>query len=195
MALYHRISVRAQATTPRHIDYRSPHLIRGILAFLLVVCTLAAPAVARDPGPRWRAVLLDTFDSSIGNGDEAPTVIARAVAMNVDVLYVQVRGRGDAFYLEGREPAPEGVTIADCFDPLGDLLDNAGRPAGADDVVSDGWGVFATPAIAPGAYGVQLPAPARGAFTGDCTVGVAPHTVTRITLIAGASRAGVASCR
>ena len=74
-------------------------------------------------------------------------------------------------------------------------LDAAGRSTGPDDVVSDGSGVFATPAVAPGSYRVQLVSPAGGAYTSDCTIDVSAQNVTRITLTVDASRAGVASCK
>ena len=66
--------------------------------------------------------------------------------------------------------------------------------AGPDDVVSDGSGVFATPAVAPGTYRLQLVSPAGGAYTSDCTIEVSARSVTRITLTIDPARAGVASC-
>ena len=74
-------------------------------------------------------------------------------------------------------------------------LATAGRSSGPDDVVSDGSGVFATPAVAPGSYRVQVVSPVGGAFTSDCAVDVNAQHVTRITLTVDASHAGVASCR
>ena len=129
MAPYHRISVRVQATLPGHSRDRFPQLIRRLVACLLLVCAVAAPSSAQDAAPRWRAVFVDTFNSRIGTADDVATVVARAVAWNVNVLYVQVRRRGDAFYLDGSEPAPEGVTIDGGFDPLGELLRRRERPA------------------------------------------------------------------
>lgn len=131
MALYHRISVRVQATSPWDGHNRLQQLIRRFAACLLLVCAVAAESAAQDTAPRWRAGFVDTFNSRVGNADEVATVVARAVAWNVNVLYVQVRRRGDAFYLDGSEPAPEGVTIDGGFDPLGDLLSKA-RAAGLE---------------------------------------------------------------
>jgi len=74
-------------------------------------------------------------------------------------------------------------------------LDASGRSSGPNDVVSDGSGVFAVPAVAPGSYRLQFIAPTGGAFTSDCTIEVSPRSVTRITLTLDAARAGVASCR
>ena len=74
-------------------------------------------------------------------------------------------------------------------------LDASGRSSGPDDVVSDGAGVFAAPAVAPGSYRIQLVSPRGGAYTSDCTIDVSAQTVTRITLTVDAARTGVASCR
>ena len=131
MAPYHRISVRVQATLPGHMTARLPELIRDVIACLLVLWVAAATAHAQDASPRWRVAFVDTFNSRIGSPDEVTTVVARASAMQANVLYAQVRRRGDAFYLDGSEPAPEGVAIDGGFDPLGDLLAKA-RAAGIE---------------------------------------------------------------
>ncbi|WP_162271419.1 family 10 glycosylhydrolase [Luteitalea pratensis] len=123
--------MRVQATSPWDGHNRLQQLIRRFAACLLLVCAVAAESAAQDTAPRWRAGFVDTFNSRVGNADEVATVVARAVAWNVNVLYVQVRRRGDAFYLDGSEPAPEGVTIDGGFDPLGDLLSKA-RAAGLE---------------------------------------------------------------
>ena len=131
MAPYHRISVRVQATLPGHMNDLPPKLIRTAIAVLLLACAVVTGVHAQEASPRWRAAFLDTFNSRIGTPDEVTTVVTRATAMNANVLYVQVRRRGDAFYLDGNEPAPEGVAIDSGFDPLGDLLAKA-RAAGLE---------------------------------------------------------------
>jgi uncharacterized lipoprotein YddW (UPF0748 family) len=128
---YHRISVRARATSFRHKHDRLPQLVCRLVACLWLVCAAATPSSAQDTTPRWRAVFIDTFNSRIGTAEEVATVVSRAVAWNVNVLYVQVRRRGDAFYLDGTEPAPEGMTVENGFDPLGELLSRA-RSAGLE---------------------------------------------------------------
>lgn len=56
-------------------------------------------------------------------------VVDEAIAGQVNALFVQVRGRGDAYYLGGIEPLAEG--IAPGFDPLSELIGLA-RPAGIE---------------------------------------------------------------
>jgi hypothetical protein len=74
-------------------------------------------------------------------------------------------------------------------------LDANGRTGGPDDVVSDGTGVFATPAVTPGTYRLHLVSPSGSAYVSDCAIDVAARGVTRVTLAVDASRAGVAACK
>jgi uncharacterized lipoprotein YddW (UPF0748 family) len=131
MAHYHRISVRGRSTLSGLVNDRLPRWLLGILAAALVACAVAAPSHAQDGAPRWRAVFVDTFNSRIGSPDDVSVVISRAAAMQANVLYVQVRRRGDAFYLDASEPAPENVAIDGGFDPLGELIAKA-RAAGIE---------------------------------------------------------------
>jgi uncharacterized lipoprotein YddW (UPF0748 family) len=131
MAPYHRISVRVQATLSRHMNGHPAQILRRLIAVLLLVCAAVAAASAQDASPRWRALVVDTFNSRLGSPDDISTVVARASATHVNLLYVQVRRRGDAFYLDGSEPLPEGVAIEGGFDPLGDLIAKA-RAAGLE---------------------------------------------------------------
>lgn len=128
---YHRISVRGRSTLSGRLNDCLPRLLRGLLAASLVVCAVAAPSHAQDGAPRWRAAFVDTFNSRIGSPEEVSTVVTRAAAMQANVLYVQVRRRGDAFYLDAAEPGPEHVTLEPGFDPLADLLAKA-RVAGLE---------------------------------------------------------------
>lgn len=116
MATYHRISVRRLST---------------LLSACFLLFVLAGLAAAQDTTPRWRAVWIDTFNTRLGSPDEVATAVARAAAAHANVLFVQVRRRGDAFYLDGSEPAPEGVTLDAGFDPLAEVLSRA-RAAGLD---------------------------------------------------------------
>lgn len=113
------------------MDDRFPQLIGCCLAALFVLFAVVPMASAQDATPRWRTVFVDTFNSRIGSAEEVATVVSRAALMHANVLYVQVRRRGDAFYIDGDEPAPEGVTIAEGFDPLGELIGQA-RAAGLE---------------------------------------------------------------
>ena len=116
MAPYHRISVRFVST---------------LLTGCLVLLGAASTAAAQDTAPRWRGVWVDTFNTRLGSPDDVATAITRAATTHANVVFVQVRRRGDAFYLDGQEPAPEGVTIDPGFDPLGEVIARA-RAAGLE---------------------------------------------------------------
>ena len=156
MAPYHRISVRLQATLRAAVPALRLQLARGVLAALGLVCLAGTPADAQDTAASWRAAILDTFNSRIGSPDEVTTVVTRASAIGVNVLYVQVRRRGDAFYLDGSEPAPEGAAIEAAFDPLGDLLAKS-RAAGIQ--------VHALVTLGPVWHLATAPADPRHVFT------------------------------
>lgn len=116
MATYHRISVRRLST---------------LLSVCVLLGALASLASAQDTTPRWRAVWIDTFNTRLGTADEVATAVARVAAAHANVIFVQVRRRGDAFYLDGNEPAPEGAGLEAGFDPLAEVLTRA-RAAGLD---------------------------------------------------------------
>ena len=150
---YHRTNVRADTTSSasaaeadRVVPVRRGRVALLVLALALTL--LAAPGRAQDDTPRWRAWIVDTFNSRIGSPDDVSLVVTRAAALHANVVLVQVRRRGDAFYLDTSEPAPEGVTIEAGFDPLGDLLAKA-RTAGLEvhALVTLGpvWNQLATP--------------------------------------------------
>ncbi|BCS33156.1 hypothetical protein TBR22_A23830 [Luteitalea sp. TBR-22] len=131
MAHYHRISVRGRSTLSGLLNDRLPRWLTGLLAVTLAVCAVSAPSYAQDAVPRWRAAFVDTFNSRVGSPEDVSLVVSRAAAMHANVLYVQVRRRGDAFYLDSGEPAPENVAIDPGFDPLGDIIAKA-RTAGIE---------------------------------------------------------------
>lgn len=119
MAPYHRISVRVRST------------LCCVVAAVLAFAVVAPEAGAQDTTPRWRGVYVDTFNTRLGTPDEVTLAVTRATAMHANVLFVQVRRRGDAFYLDAVEPLPDGVPIDGGFDPLGNLLSKA-RAAGLE---------------------------------------------------------------
>jgi uncharacterized lipoprotein YddW (UPF0748 family) len=101
----------------------------GVLAsacLLLFVTTASA-----QPRAEYRAFWVDTFNSSINNHGDVLAVVNNATATKANAIFVQVRRRGDAFYLNSLEPLPELNTIEPGFDPLQDLIDT-GHAAGLE---------------------------------------------------------------
>ncbi len=93
--------------------------MRLLLALLL---TAAAGLAAR---VEYRAFWVDTFNTPLNNHADIEAVVNRARAANTNALFVQVRRRGDAWYVNSVEPAPDFLPIAPAFDPLYDLIQTA----------------------------------------------------------------------
>ena len=56
--------------------------------------------------------------STLVHPDSVRAMVARAADADFNTLVVQVRGRGDAYYLGGIEPTAEGIQGQPAFDPL-----------------------------------------------------------------------------
>jgi uncharacterized lipoprotein YddW (UPF0748 family) len=80
-----------------------------------------APAGAQE----YRGFWVDTFNTTLNNHNDVLQVVANATAAKANALFAQVRRRGDAWYLNSREPLPDLVPIEPGFDPLQDLINAA----------------------------------------------------------------------
>jgi uncharacterized lipoprotein YddW (UPF0748 family) len=80
-----------------------------------------APAEAQVVG-QYRAFWVDTFNTRLNHAADVTTIVERAKGAGANALFVQVRRRGDAWYLRGREPRPEGVAMDANFDALAEVL-------------------------------------------------------------------------
>ena len=92
---------------------------------LVVVLLTAAVSLAQAPPVEYRAFWVDTFNTALNTHNDVAAVVANAKATNANTLLVQVRRRGDAWYLDSLEPPPDFVPIAAGFDPLRDLIAEA----------------------------------------------------------------------
>jgi uncharacterized lipoprotein YddW (UPF0748 family) len=123
----------------------------SLLRALLVVSALflgTQPAVAQVT-PEYRGFWVDTFNTRVNTADDVTAVIGRAQQGRANLLLVQVRRRGDAWYLDSLEPLPDGVAIAQNFDPLGEVIAQghaAGLQVHAYVVVADIWHQATLPA-------------------------------------------------
>ncbi|HKO55252.1 MAG TPA: family 10 glycosylhydrolase, partial [Thermoanaerobaculia bacterium] len=98
------------------------------LALLLLI---ALPALARDAA-EYRAFWVDTFNSPFAGRADVARIVDAALASNANAVFVQVRRRGDAWYLDAKEPLPEieGFGEPDSsgrptYDPLRELIAEA----------------------------------------------------------------------
>lgn len=86
------------------------------------VFSFAAWSAART---EYRGFWVDTFNTALNNHDDVELLVSRAKASKANVLFVQVRRRGDSWYLNSLEPQPDFVPFAAGFDPLRDLIETA----------------------------------------------------------------------
>jgi len=73
----------------------------------------------------YRGFWVDTFASSLNNHTAVVAVVDNAKAAKANVIFAQVRRRGDSWYLNSLEPLPDFVAIQAGFDPLADLIATA----------------------------------------------------------------------
>lgn len=73
----------------------------------------------------YRGFWVDTFNTRLGSHEDVVAVVERARSARANTLFVQVRRRGDAWYVNSLEPLPDFVEIAPGFDPLYDLIQEA----------------------------------------------------------------------
>ena len=96
--------------------------------FLLALIAGAAASIGRagaqslPSGAQYRGFWVDTFNTRFATPDDVAAIVARATLAHANLLVVQVRRRGDAWYLDGREPLAEGVTFPADFDPLREVI-------------------------------------------------------------------------
>jgi uncharacterized lipoprotein YddW (UPF0748 family) len=78
----------------------------------------------QDP-PELRAVWVDAFHDGFKTPQQVDALVAWARAANLNALFVQVRRRGDAYYLNSIEPRAEDPELAPDFDALQYLIQKA----------------------------------------------------------------------
>lgn len=99
-----------------------------ILCLLVVLFGNFAPAsgIAHAAAPQFRALWVDAFNSGIKSEAQVNQLVADARRGGFNALVVQVRRRGDAYYVSGIEPRSQDAALAPApFDPLGTLLNAA----------------------------------------------------------------------
>ena len=93
---------------------------------VLVLLTLSAPyTVQGQARTEYRAFWVDTFNTNLNNHTDVVTVVNNAKAAKANAIFVQVRRRGDSWYLNSLEPPGDRVPIQPGFDPLQDVINTA----------------------------------------------------------------------
>ena len=95
---------------------------RTSLLILLLVAISARYAVDGQVRTEYRAFWVDTFNTSLNNHTDVLNVVNNAKAAKANAIFVQVRRRGDSWYLNSLEPPGDRVPIQAGFDPLQDII-------------------------------------------------------------------------
>src|SRR5215475_5864105 len=93
--------------------------------WLLIGLSLASVGASAQSVSQYRAFWVDTFNSTLNNHSDVVAVVNNAKAAKANAIFAQVRRRGDSWYLNSLDPAPDFVPIAAGFDPLQDLINEA----------------------------------------------------------------------
>jgi uncharacterized lipoprotein YddW (UPF0748 family) len=100
---------------------------------LIVATLLLASSLAAAPRPQYRAFWIETFRTPLATHTDIDRVIDAAVQANANAVFVQVRRRGDSWYLDTAEPLTETPGVGEpardggawTFDPFKYLIDQA----------------------------------------------------------------------
>lgn len=100
-------------------------LICGRLALLCGLLVLLSSISLGQVRTEYRAFWVDTFNTNLNNHTDVVTVVNNAKAAKANAIFVQVRRRGDSWYLNSLEPLGDRVPIQPGFDPLQDIINVA----------------------------------------------------------------------
>jgi uncharacterized lipoprotein YddW (UPF0748 family) len=98
------------------------------LALALAVLLPNPTSTHAQPRAEYRAFWVDTFNTSLNTPAQVLAVINNAKLAKANALVVQVRRRGDSWYLNSLEPPADRTPIAPGFDPLQELINQAHKP-------------------------------------------------------------------
>ncbi|HEV7664643.1 MAG TPA: family 10 glycosylhydrolase [Chloroflexota bacterium] len=124
-------AVPVAATPPVALPTRAP-VATAVAATSMPTSTPVPQAVPQptatseplDP-PELRAVWVDAFHDGFKTAAQVDDLVDWARAANLNALFVQVRRRGDAYYLKSFEPRSEDPDLAPGFDALQYLIERA----------------------------------------------------------------------
>src|SRR6266536_2488739 len=99
--------------------------LRGVVATVTPATSTPVPVAEPMDPPELRAVWVDAFHDGFKTRAQVDDLVAWARSANLNALFVQVRRRGDAYYLKSFEPRAEDPDLAPGFDALQYLIDRA----------------------------------------------------------------------
>src|SRR5262245_55389929 len=89
-----------------------PFWIASLGALLIIGLSLASAGASAQSLSQYRAFWVDTFNSTLNNHSDVVAVVNNAKAAKANAIFAQVRRRGDSWYLNSLEPAPDFTPIA-----------------------------------------------------------------------------------
>jgi uncharacterized lipoprotein YddW (UPF0748 family) len=92
---------------------------------LILTFVVALTSVNGQVRSEYRAFWVDTFNTTLNNHTDVLNVVNNAKAAKANAIFVQVRRRGDSWYLNSLEPPGDRVPFEPGFDPLQDIINVA----------------------------------------------------------------------
>ena len=119
--------------------------MKGLLCSALATCLILLSAAISHAQARteYRAFWVDTFNTLLNSPADVTAVVNNAKAAKANAIFVQVRRRGDSWYLNSLEPRADRTPILPNFDPLQDMINKAhtdGIEVHAFVIMSAVWG-------------------------------------------------------
>lgn len=117
--------------------------INFLFVLIAVMCCQTMLSAQDAPRTEYRAFWVDTFNTALNNHADVVAVVNNARASKANALFVQVRRRGDSWYLNSLEPLGDRTPIQPGFDPLQDMITEAhahGIEVHAFFIMSAVWG-------------------------------------------------------
>ncbi len=107
----------AGSVAVRRVARRSTRMraVRFLALFLFATTAYAG---------EYRAYWVDTFNTPFATQADVDRIVDAAARSNANAVFVQVRRRGDSFYLDSREPIADALRFA-TVDPLQYLIEQA----------------------------------------------------------------------
>jgi uncharacterized lipoprotein YddW (UPF0748 family) len=97
----------------------------GRLTLLCILLVLGSSTSNAQVRMEYRAFWVDTFNTTLNNHTDVVNVVNNAKAAKANAIFVQVRRRGDSWFLNSLEPPGDRVPIQPGFDPLQDIINVA----------------------------------------------------------------------
>lgn len=117
---------------------------RALAALALLLLAAASPVTSSAQArTEYRAFWVDTFNTLLNNHADVAAVVNNAKSAKANAIFVQVRRRGDSWYLDSLEPLGDRTPIQPGFDPLRDVIETAhaeGIEVHAFVIMSAVWG-------------------------------------------------------